>query len=155
MRLALVVRGTFLLILGSAGLLAASAEARRPRPPAVSVNVVSHAFDDAQFRKDLVRLRQLLAPDMVYISGSGRVAGRDAFLAAFGDPAETFEPFVIADRRLVRLGADVVAVTADGTIKGKNASGTFEEHFRFTDIFRRRHGAWQVVFVQVSRKAGT
>lgn len=97
----------------------------------------------------------MLAPDMIYINGSGTLAGRAAFLNAFSDRTERFEPFVIANRRLVPLGTDVVAVTADGAIRGTNAGGRFEEHFRYTDIFRRRGKAWQVVYVQVSRRPGS
>jgi ketosteroid isomerase-like protein len=134
------------------GVMAASAEGRRSRAPTLGVDAVSHAFDEAQFRKDQTALDRFLAPDMTYISGSGRIADRKAFLAAFNDPAEKFEPFKIVDRQLVVLSADVVAVTADATIRGTNSSGPFEEHFRFTDIFRLRNGVWQVVFVQVSRK---
>ena len=96
-------------------------------------------------------LDHLLAKNMVYIRGSGEKVGREAFLAAFSDPSEQFEPFVITDRQLVQLGSGVVAVTANGTIRGSSGEGRFQDHFRFTDIFSHRKGRWQVTYVQVSR----
>ena len=135
-------------------LAATSAPAGGAAADTNSVDRFSHAFDDAQFRKDRPALDRMLAKDMVYIRGSGKMVGREAFLDAFADPAEQFEPFVITDRRLVTLGDGVVAVTADGTIRGTNKEGRFEDHFRFTDIFGHRGRGWQVVFVQVSRITG-
>lgn len=143
-----------LILLGAFLVVGAKQATTAPSSTLTIVDRLSQAFDDAQFHKDQGTLRRLLAPEMIYISGSGRLAGREAFLAAFNDPSEHYEPFVITDRRLVQLGDDVVAVTADGTIRGTNASGKLEERFRYTDVFRERMGKWQVAFVQVSRKTG-
>ena len=115
------------------------------------VEKVSRKFDDAQFRKDLAAIDAMLAPDMVYITGRGRRVGRKEFLAAYADPTEKFAPFQIADRQLVNLEDNVVAVTGEGSISGTNASGAFSDHFRYTDIFRLDEAGWKVVFVQVTR----
>lgn len=115
------------------------------------VDAASRAFDDAQFRKDRAAIGSFLAPDMVYIRGSAERVGRNEFLDTFSDPGVKFDPFVIKDRELVALSDDVVAVTAEGTITGTEAGKPFRDHFRFSDIFRRRGGKWEVIYVQVSR----
>jgi hypothetical protein len=124
-----------------------------PAPAGVSIEAASQAFDEAQFRKDRNLLDQMLAADMRFIRGTGEMAGRDAFLNAFSDPTERFEPFVIERRETVKLGSDIVAVTADGTIRGTGRKGRFENRFRYTDIFRRRGSSWEVVYVQVTKNA--
>jgi hypothetical protein len=121
---------------------------------APDVDDFSYAFDDAQFRKDRASLDRALAEEMVYIDSSGKIAGREAFIAKFDSPATQFEPFVITARSLVQLGADVIAVTADCVIRGTKGSDQFEARFRFTDIFRRRGTTWEVIFVQATPKPG-
>ena len=121
---------------------------------APDVDDFSYAFDDAQFRKDRASLDRALAEEMVYIDSSGKIAGREAFIAKFDNSATQFEPFVITARSLVQLGADVIAVTADGVIRGTKGSDQFEARFRYTDIFRRRGTTWEVIFVQATPKPG-
>ena len=113
----------------------------------------SRSFDTAQFRKDTLALDRMLSANMVYIRGSGEVSDRSGFIAAFASPDVAFEPFVLEDRRVISLGPTVVAVTADGTIRGTDNYVAFEDRFRFTDIFRKERGGWKVIFVQVTRKA--
>jgi ketosteroid isomerase-like protein len=122
----------------------------RASPP-INVDAASRAFDDAQYRQDKAALDRMLAADMVYIRGSGARVGRMEFLAAFSDSAVVFDPFVITDREIIQLTADVAVVTAEGTITSTEAGQRVEDHFRFSDTFRRSRGVWQVVYVQVTR----
>ena len=122
----------------------------RPAFPPTSADAASRAFDDAQFRGDVAALARILAPDFLYVRGSGRVADRRAFIANFTDPTQHLEPFAITDRYLIPLGRDAVVVAADGVISGTAAGKPFREHFRFADTFVRRGGRWQVAFVQVT-----
>lgn len=114
-----------------------------------SVDAASCAFDEAQSRGDVAALERFLAPDFLYVRGSGRVASRRAFIANFSDRTQRLDPFVITDRRVVPLGRDAV-VAADGVISGTAAGRPLREHFRFAGTFVRRGGRWQVVYVQVT-----
>jgi ketosteroid isomerase-like protein len=73
------------------------------------------------------------------------------FLSAFSDPATHFDPFLISERDVLFLSSDVAIVTATARISGQTNGNRFREHFRYSDIFRRLGGDWQVVFVQVTR----
>lgn len=119
-------------------------------PISADADAASRAFDDAQFRGDRPALERLLAPGFVYVSGSGRVAGRREFIANFSDASQHLDPFVITDRRVIPLGRDAVVVAADGIISGTAAGKPFREHFRFADTFVRHGRSWRVAYVQVT-----
>jgi uncharacterized protein (TIGR02246 family) len=115
------------------------------------VDAASHAFDDAQQRKDAEAIARFLTGDFRYVNGSGKLAGRDAFMAAFSDSQVQFDPFVIKDRSIISLGPDAAIVAAEATISGMDNGKRFSEHFRYADTFQRREGKWKVVYVQVTR----
>lgn len=142
-----------LLIAGLGALIATATATATGAAPPPDIEAVSRAFDDAQYRKDARALDAMLAPDMVFIRGTGERTGRAAFIANFANPKLQFDPFVIARREIVALSGTIVVVTADGTMTGRDDGKRFSNHFRFSDIFRWRDGRWQVVFVQVSRIA--
>lgn len=124
--------------------------AARATEGTTGADAASRAFDEAQFRGDVVTLERFLAPDFFYVRGSGQVAGRREFIANFSDPTQHLDPFIITERRIVPLGRDAVVVVADGVISGTATGSPFREHFRYADTFVRRGDRWQVVFVQVT-----
>ena len=118
--------------------------------PLDDIDAASHAFDDAQFRKDAAAIDMFLADDFKFVRGSGKFTDRNEFIAIFVDPAISFEPFVVENREIIMLGSDVAIVIAEGTLRGMANGESFYEHFRFADTFERRDGRWQVVYVQVT-----
>jgi Domain of unknown function (DUF4440) len=117
---------------------------------AASFETASHAFDQAQFAKDVSALDQQIAPDMCYINGGGQRLGKSEFIAFFTNAQLSFEPFVITGREVVALSDTICAVTGNGMMRGMLDGVRFEDCFRYTDIFARRDGSWQVVYVQVT-----
>ena len=120
-------------------------------PPATLTEIerASRAFDRAQQFGDRAALERFLAPDFMFVRGTGEVTGRAAFLATFGG-AIRFEPFEIKGREVIGLGADAGIVAAEGTMRGTNNGVRFVQRFRFSDTFLRRNGRWQVIHVQVT-----
>ncbi|HET9624346.1 MAG TPA: nuclear transport factor 2 family protein [Kofleriaceae bacterium] len=114
------------------------------------VRAAAAAFDDAQLHGDRATLDRFLAADFVFIRGAGVVADRAAFLAAFSDPDQRFEPFEIVDRRAIVLGDAAVLIGGEATIRGTAHGAPFQDHFHYADIFQRRDGRWQVVYTQVT-----
>lgn len=111
---------------------------------------ISRQFDDAQFKKDGAKLQNMLSTDMLFIRGSGKVAGRSEFIAAFTDPRTAFDAFEIRNRKIVPIGENVAVVSADAVIRGRTGDMPFREHIRYSDTFARISGTWQVVHVQVT-----
>lgn len=134
----------------AAACLALPATAQTTASTETEIKAASQAFDDAQLHHDRAALERFLAKDFKFVRGSGKITGRDEFIASFTDPKTKFEPFVIVDRIYVPLGPDAGIVGGDGAIRGSEDGKPFTERFRFADTFHRRDGRWQVVYVQVT-----
>ena len=120
-------------------------------PAAESLLQVADAFDRAQLAKDAAALESMVADDLVFIDGSGKRLGKQAFIAGWTAPGDTFDPIVLIDRRLVPLGPDAFLVSAETTLSGTSDGKRFAAAFRFTDTFRRVDGHWRAVHIQVTR----
>ena len=120
------------------------------RDLATEVKAAARAFDAAQLAHDRPTLERFLASDFVFVRGSGKLTGRDDFLATFADPTLELEPFEITKPVFVRLGPESALVGGETVMKGKEGGTPFAEHFRYADIFTWRDGRWQVVYAQVT-----
>ena len=114
------------------------------------VKAAAQAFDAAQLAKDRATLERFLAPDMIFVRGSGKLTGRDDFLATFTEPTLELAPFVITNPVFVRLGERSALVGGEAVMSGKEHGTPFTEHFRYADIFAWRDGRWQCVYAQVT-----
>jgi ketosteroid isomerase-like protein len=138
-----------LAILSSVSALASSLPAQAPDTNA-EIRAAAQAFDDAQLRGDLAALERMLAPDFLFVRGSGRIGNARDFIAGFTDPASKLEPFVITDRLFLRISPDVAIVGGEARVKGIESGKPFAEHFRYADTFVKRDGRWVVVYTQIT-----
>ena len=115
-----------------------------------SLRVAAQAFDDAQLHHDRAAIDAFLAPDFQYVTGSGRLLGRNEFIKNTTDADEVLQPFEVADHRVEPLGADGGVASADVTVRGTEAGKPFVSRFRYADVFARRAGRWVVVYTQVT-----
>lgn len=113
-------------------------------------DAISRRFDRAQYGKNGATLKLLLAADMLFVRGSGKVSGKSEFIAAFTDPRTEFDAFEIANRRIMPIGENAAIVSAEAIIQGRSGDERFKEHIRYSDTFARVGGAWKVVHVQVT-----
>lgn len=114
------------------------------------VMTASDEFDAAQLHSDRATLERYLASDMIFVRGSGKVTGREEFIATFTSPGLKLEPFEVPDRRFIALGKDAGIVAGEAILRGTEDGKAFVEHIRYADTFARRDGRWQVVYVQVT-----
>ena len=114
------------------------------------VRAVAKEFDDAQLHGDRATLERLLAPDYLFVRGSGRVGDRRDFIAGFTAPGQKLQPFRIEDPLFLRVTGDVAIVGGEAWIKGTDAGKPFAEHFRYSDMFAKRGGKWVAVYTQVT-----
>ena len=87
---------------------------------------------------------------MIFVRGSGKVTGREEFIATFTSPGLKLEPFEVRDRRLINLGEAAGIIAGEAILRGTEDGKAFVEHIRYADTFLRRDGRWQVVYVQVT-----
>ena len=137
------------LVLAALMLAAMPAPAQAPGDTA-EIRAAAHAFDAAQQHGDRAALERLLAPDFLFVRGSGRVGDRRDFIAGFTAPNVKFDPFTILDPLFLRIAPDAAIVGGEGWIKGVEDGKPFAEHFRYSDTFAKRDGQWLVVYTQVT-----
>lgn len=118
--------------------------------PIAAAKAAATEFDHAQLVGDRATMERYLASDFVFVRGSGKVADRAAFLAAFTDPDQKLEPFEIVNPVAIKLSDTAVIIGGETTMKGTDKGEPFAEHFRYADIFQLRDGRWQAVYTQVT-----
>lgn len=114
------------------------------------VRAAARAFDEAQQHGDGPALQRMLAPDFLFVRGSGRVGDARDFIAGFTAPGHRLEPFTIVDPLFVRVSGDAAIVGGEASVTGSDAGKPFVQHFRYSDVFARRDGRWVVVYEQVT-----
>src|ERR1043165_9754819 len=118
--------------------------------PIAQVKAAAAEFDRAQLDADRATIERYLASDFVFIRCSGKVADREAFIAAFTDPKQRLEPFTIEHPVAIQLAETSILIGGEATLRGTDDGQPFAEHIRYADIFQLRDGRWQVVYTQVT-----
>jgi ketosteroid isomerase-like protein len=131
-------------------MVAAFPATAQPTDDNAQVRAAAHAFEEAQQRSDGAALERLLAPDFLFVRGSGRIGDRRDFIAGFTTPGAKIEPLVIRDPLFLRVSTDVAIVGGEAWIKGVENGKPFAQHFRYSDTFARRDGRWLVVYTQIT-----
>jgi ketosteroid isomerase-like protein len=104
----------------------------------------------AMLKADVAALDKLLAEDLTYTHGDGRVIGKAAFLSDFRTGAfkyTTIEPTDVS----VRVFGDVAVVTGGAAMHVVNNGAPADIRIRYTDVHVRRNGAWQMVAWEATR----
>ncbi len=128
----------------------ATAALAQPANPNAEVRAAAQAFADAQLHGDRATLERMLAPEFLFVRGSGRVGDRRDFIDGFTAPGHRLEPLTTANPLLLRVSGDVAIVGGEAWIKGNDGGTPIAEHFRYSDTFARRDGRWVVVYTQIT-----
>jgi ketosteroid isomerase-like protein len=104
----------------------------------------------AMARKDVATLNKLIADDLIYCHSSARIDTKQSLLGAMESGATVYTGVEPSEVKAQDLG-DAVVLTGIARINvvsnGKpNAFGV-----RFTDVYARRGGQWQMVTWQSTR----
>lgn len=119
-------------------------------PGAGNAREFAHAFDQAQLKRDIKSLQRMVADDLVFVDGSGRLQGKREFIAGYAAPTLRIAPFKIVRPTFVQMGADGALAGGEVVLRGSENGKPFASHFRFADTFAWRDGRWQVVHIQVT-----
>lgn len=107
-------------------------------------------YDRAQVKGDKALLNRLLADDYHLVNGGGQVESKEQFVAESIDPAFKLAPFTV-ENPIETVWTDGAVLAGEVHLQGQDHGKPFTAHFRFADIWRKRDGAWQVVFTEVTR----
>lgn len=108
-------------------------------------------FDQAQLQKNGAALEEMIAEDLVFITGDGKRQGKKEFIAGWTDPADKYDPIALVDRLVIPLGMDAGIVSAETVLSGTSGGKKFASHFRYSDTFKRVGGEWRATHIQVTR----
>jgi ketosteroid isomerase-like protein len=111
-----------------------------------TIRKLNRDYVDSFLRSDVKRYDELLADDFICTCPDGSLVDKPAFLKSAAEPSE-MEYFGLEDVK-IRIFGDVVLVHARTPYKRKD--GVTGES-RYTDIYARRNGRWQVVSAQITR----
>jgi ketosteroid isomerase-like protein len=104
---------------------------------------------EAMKRNDISFMENLEAPDFLFIDPGGMVHTRDEDLAIARSGDLKIESMNI-DEMKVRVYGDTAVVTGQSTVKGMFKTQDISGKYRWTDVFVKRNGKWQLVNAQLT-----
>src|SRR5436309_17144 len=105
---------------------------------------------EAMAKKDLARLNELIADDLIYTHSSARLDTKQSLIGNMESGSTVYTSVVPSDVKAQDLG-DTVVLTGSCRI-GVNAGGRPNNFgVRFTDVYANRGGRWQMVTWQSTR----
>jgi ketosteroid isomerase-like protein len=97
----------------------------------------------ALVRRDTVTFQRLLAPGFVY-SENDQTMTREDVLRSVGSGSDTVTAAANEDVRIHRFGTTAL-VTGWLVVRGRGESGSFDRRYRYTDVWMKRGGRWQII----------
>lgn len=130
--------------------MAGSAPAQQPGDSLVQrileLDRFRHAAD---LRADARALDTLLADDLTYVRSSGAVDGKAEYLRALGATGQYALDSLVPVDLSARVFGDAAVVTGRLIVKLRAQPAPYT--IRFTDVWARRRGRWQLVAFQATR----
>ena len=136
--------------------LASPAPAAQPMPvyPGVPADLAKAAadFDLAQVKSDAEALKRLLADDYLLVNSQDKREDKAQFIADYTAKGFTMEPFAIDDQ-VIKVWSDGAVLGGAVTMKGMSEGKPYSVRIRFSDIWAKRGGKWQVIYTHANRVA--
>ena len=107
------------------------------------------AWDQAIVAKDAAAIADNMAEDFWQIRSDGVLIDKAAFLRDILAPELVIEPYAVEDQE-VRFFGDAALLSGHSHMKGSYQGEAFATHYRYSDVYARRGGRWQVVSVQLT-----
>ena len=107
-------------------------------------------WDKAIVRKDRAEIEANMADDFRQIDAGGNVETKASFVEGLVSPRLEIDPYTVEEFD-VRLYGDVALLSGRTKMTGRYDGKPFTSHYRYIDVYVRRHGAWKIVSVQISR----
>ena len=125
-------------------LFAVPIHAQTPNATEQEVLKASQIVSEANLiKKDRATMERLYADDYMYVHSNGIVANKTQDIAASMSPDQAWTAHKSDDVK-VRIYGDVVVVTGLSTLTG-SAKGYVSGARRFTELWVKRNGGWQMV----------
>lgn len=111
--------------------------------PGVELEAATAAYDRAVAKADLPALDRILSPGVVFTTATGRVMDKKAVLAMLASPDTRYES-VESDQVKRTITGDLAIETGRVRVRGTRLGQPINETQRYTDVWVRREGRWQL-----------
>jgi ketosteroid isomerase-like protein len=119
--------------------------------PAVDeVKKIDALLNDAAAKKDTATLARHTADEFLLTDPNGEVSDKKANMEAFRSGAYAFDSFTDSDVK-ARVYGDTGVIVGRSDIKGKVQGQDITGPYRFTRLYVRREGRWQMAAEQLTR----
>jgi hypothetical protein len=127
---------------------------RMPTYPGVPADLARAAadFDLGQVKGDAAILKRLLADDYLLVNSQDKREDKAQFIADYTAKGFTMEPFAIDDQ-VIKVWSDGAVLGGAVTMKGMSDGKPYSVRIRFSDIWAKRGGKWQVIYTHANRVA--
>jgi ketosteroid isomerase-like protein len=136
-----------LVIMLAASPLAFGQTANRNSKAEREVAKVNEEYDEAIVRRDAGAYERILADDFIFTNFDGEVSNKTQELEKIKSGDLKFE-FGRSDDVRIKIYGKTAVVTARFTAKGQSKSKDFTVLERYTAVFVKRKGRWQLVAEQ-------
>ena len=102
------------------------------------------AWVEAHRQLDLAAIERLMGEDYTIIRSDGSVIGKAEALASYASGTREWES-AESDQYQVRLYGETAVLIGRWRAKGVNTGQTFDYAARFTAVYVKRDGRWQLV----------
>lgn len=108
----------------------------------------------AQVRKDYAALERLIGDDLYYQHSNGEVDTKASFIQGIKDGKRSYDDIRLEESK-VRVYGKTAIINAVCMYYRKDAAGNSNDlHLRYTDVWVKRRGGWQLVSWQSHRLNG-
>lgn len=104
----------------------------------------------AMVSRDFDFLRKILASDLTYTHSNGKFETKAEFLTEIIDGTLRYQKMLPGDQ-LVRIYGKMAVITGRCEVSVKQGDRVVESQLRYTDVWRKRRGKWQLVAWQSAR----
>jgi hypothetical protein len=105
---------------------------------------------DAMGAKDIAFLGEVLGDDLFYVHSSARIDTKASLIGNMQSGATVYQSVVPSDVKAQDLG-DAVVLTGVAQIKVHSGGKPMAFGVRFTDVYAKRNGKWQMIVWQSTK----
>lgn len=105
---------------------------------------------DAQVKKDYAVLDRVLANDMTYTHSSGNTDGKQSYIQSIRDGKSKYDAIDVQEQK-VRVYGNTAVINGVCVVKAMNNGETINSRLRYTDVYVKNGGQWQMVAWQSLR----
>jgi len=125
-----------------------------PSYPGVPADLAQAAkdFDTAQVKGDAALLKRVLADDYLLINSQDKREDKAQFIADYTAPGFRMDPFRIEDQ-VIMVWSDGAVLGGMVRMTGLSGGKPYSIRLRFSDIWAKRNGTWQVIYTHANHVA--